>query len=216
MNTWKDVLYDETRKDYYQRMVKYLKDLRKYKQIYPADDKVFNAFKLTPLDKVQVVIVGQDPYHGPGQANGLAFSVNPGVSIPPSLRNIFKEVRTDISKEFNPEHGDLTSWAKQGVLLLNTYLTVEKGAPESHNRIGWEKFTKAVITALDDSLGDDVVYLLWGSHARSIGPFIENGKIFASAHPSPMANGFLGCGHFSKANEYLLRKGREGIDWSAL
>lgn len=214
MKTWKDLLYQETRKEYYREILKAVEEERRQAVVYPPPEDVFNAFRFTPLNKVRVVILGQDPYHGPRQAHGLAFSVRKGVTIPPSLRNIFKEVQTDIDRSFQPTHGDLSGWARQGVLLLNTYLTVRQGKPTSHSMLGWETFTDAVIAAVDRMWGKDVVYLLWGAKAQKKEALIRTGKILEAAHPSPYsADRFLGCRHFSLTNKYLLGRGREAVDW---
>ncbi len=184
--------------------------------VYPPADEVYTAFRLTPLAKVKVVILGQDPYHGPGQAHGLAFSVPRGVKPPPSLANIYKELQQDIAGFQPPEHGDLTGWAKQGVLLLNTVLTVSQGQAHSHSKWGWEKFTDAVIDELNSQC-TGLVFLLWGSHARNKGAAINRHRhcVLEAPHPSPLSayRGFFGCGHFSQANAYLRREGQTPITW---
>ena len=185
------------------------------KQIFPKGSDYFRALDLTPIDKVKVVILGQDPYHGAGQANGLCFSVKPGVRTPPSLVNIYKELNADLG--IAPvRHGFLESWAKQGVLLLNSVLTVEEARAASHQEQGWEKFTDAVIRTVNDEC-DGVVFLLWGSYAQKKAAFVDQTKhlVLKSPHPSPLSahNGFFGNGHFSKANEFLVSRGREPIDW---
>ncbi len=208
--TWKDCLYEETRKPYYQEILKFVKAERAAgKEIYPAARDVFRAFEVTPLSCAKVVIVGQDPYHGPGQANGLAFSVNPGVKLPPSLVNILKE-----SDSLRPKDGDLTRWAKQGVLLLNTCLTVEQGKPLSHAHLGWQKFTKRAIQVVDENVRD-TVFLLWGAEARKLSPLIERNAIISTTHPSPLSahSGFLGSGCFEAANHFLEDHGRKQIEW---
>ena len=161
--------------------------------------------------------MGQDPYHRPKQAHGLSFSVQDGVRIPPSLKNIFVEVRECTYPNFEPESGNLTKWAEQGVLLLNSFLTVRKGKPLSHSKIGWGKFTDEVVRLIDEQIGEECVFLLWGKHARSKKSLIQHAKCFTCSHPSPYSvGGFSGCRHFLKANEWLVRKGREGIEWSAV
>ena len=185
------------------------------KQIFPKGSDYFRALDLTPIDKVKVVILGQDPYHGAGQAHGLCFSVQPGVRTPPSLVNIYKELNADLG--IAPvRHGFLESWAKQGVLLLNSVLTVEEARAASHQGQGWEKFTDAVIRTVNDEC-DGVVFLLWGAYAQKKAAFVDQTKhlVLKSPHPSPLSahNGFFGNGHFSKANEFLVSRGREPIDW---
>lgn len=186
------------------------------KVIYPPGSQIFAALDSTPFDRVKVVILGQDPYHGPGQAHGLCFSVAPGVAVPPSLQNIFKEIARDLDLP-RPTHGCLTSWAKQGVLLLNAVLTVERGLAGSHQGKGWEILTDACIEALNRER-EGLVFLLWGSHAQAKGRLIDNQRhlILKAPHPSPLSahRGFLGCGHFSRANRYLEQCGRSPIDWS--
>ncbi len=186
------------------------------KQIFPKESDWFRALDLTPLDQVRVVILGQDPYHGPGQAHGLCFSVLPGVRPPPSLVNIYKELENDL--EFvRPVHGFLESWATQGVLLLNSVLTVEMGQAASHQRRGWEDFTDAVIQAVNARV-DPVVFLLWGAYAQKKAAFVDSSRhlVLKAAHPSPLSahNGFLGCRHFSKANAFLAEHGRRPINWA--
>ena len=186
------------------------------KEIYPPGPDIFNAFEHTPFDKVRVVILGQDPYHGPGQAHGLSFSVRPGVRVPPSLQNMFKEIEGSLGIP-RPDHGCLTPWADRGVLLLNAVLTVEAGQAASHQGKGWEGFTGAAIDALNRQR-DGLVFLLWGSHAQKKGQLIDEKRhlILRSVHPSPLSahRGFLGCGHFAKANAYLQSHGEAPIDWS--
>jgi len=186
------------------------------KEIYPPGPDIFNAFEHTPFDKVRVVILGQDPYHGPGQAHGLSFSVRPGVRVPPSLQNMFKEIEGSLGIP-RPDHGCLTPWADRGVLLLNAVLTVEAGQAASHQGKGWEGFTDAAIDALNRQR-DGLVFLLWGSHAQKKGQLIDEKRhlILRSVHPSPLSahRGFLGCGHFAKANAYLQSHGEAPIDWS--
>lgn len=186
------------------------------KVIFPTKDDVFNAFTYTPFERVRVVILGQDPYHGPGQAHGLSFSVPPGVKAPPSLVNIFKEIERDLGIA-RPAHGNLEHWAKQGVLLLNAMLTVEQSNAGSHQGKGWESFTDAAIESINRQR-EGVVFLLWGSYAQKKGALIDSEKhlVLTAPHPSPLSahRGFLGCGHFSQANTYLQSQGLEPIDWS--
>jgi uracil-DNA glycosylase len=186
------------------------------KEIYPPNSLIFNAFNMTPLEQVKVVILGQDPYHGPNQAHGLSFSVQRGVALPPSLRNIFHELHADIGVEI-PRHGDLTHWAEQGVLLLNSVLTVEAGQPTSHQKRGWENFTDHVIDVLNEQR-EHIVFILWGAYAQRKGQRIDPNKhlILKAAHPSPLAanrGGFFGCKVFSKTNNYLKHNGIEPINW---
>ncbi|PJG42830.1 uracil-DNA glycosylase [Acinetobacter tandoii] len=186
------------------------------KEIYPPSSLIFNAFNTTPLEQVKVVILGQDPYHGPNQAHGLSFSVQKGIALPPSLRNIFHELHADVGVEI-PRHGDLTHWAEQGVLLLNSVLTVEAGQPTSHQKRGWENFTDHVIDVLNEQR-EHIVFILWGAYAQRKGQRIDPNKhlILKAAHPSPLAanrGGFFGCKVFSKTNNYLKHNGIEPIDW---
>ena len=185
------------------------------KTIYPHGSEIFQAFDWTPFDKVKVVIIGQDPYHGPGQAHGACFSVKPGVPAPPSLVNIFKEIHSDLGLPI-PSHGHLQKWATQGVFLLNTVLTVEKSRPASHQGKGWERFTDEVVEALNEKR-KDLVFMLWGSHARKKAEGVDNQRhlILRAPHPSPLSahRGFLGCGHFGQANNYLVKCGLSPIDW---
>jgi uracil-DNA glycosylase len=215
--SWKEVLEDEFRKPYFKQITEHLKtEKAQGKTIYPPGPLIFNAFHHTPIKEVKVVILGQDPYHGPGQAMGLSFSVPKGVAPPPSLINIFKELHEDTGAPI-PNHGDLTSWAKQGVLLLNASLTVRAGEPMSHSKIGWHLFTDSVITKVSE-LRRNVVFLLWGKFAQEKKALIDTDKheILKAAHPSPLsANaGFFGCRHFSKTNTFLVRKGSDPIDWA--
>ena len=213
--SWKDALKGEFEKPYFSSLAHTLhmeKDAGK--KIYPPGRQIFRAFELTPLDKVKVVILGQDPYHGAGQAMGLSFSVPENVPAPPSLKNIFKEISNDlgISMSGSP---NLEPWARQGVLLLNAILTVEAGKAASHSKIGWQQFTDAVISCISEKC-DGVVFLLWGNFARSKKVLIDTSKhyVLEAAHPSPLAGGaFFGCRHFSKTNEILLSEGKEPIDW---
>ncbi len=215
--SWQTVLAGEKEKPYFQKIMNFLKEQRKQgKIIYPSQPEVFNALKLTPYSEVKAVIIGQDPYHGPNQAHGLAFSVRPGVKQPPSLQNIFLELQNDLGLPI-PLHGCLEKWAKQGVLLLNAALTVEANKPQSHANIGWQQFTDKVITALNEH-PQRIVFLLWGTSAQEksqlVNPFKHS--ILTAPHPSPLSayRGFMGCKHFSKTNELLRQLGREEIDWS--
>lgn len=215
-SSWKKILKDEFSKPYFQQVVLHIKTEKSQgKVIYPPGPYIFNAFNSTPFDNVKVVILGQDPYHGPGQAHGLCFSVQNGVPPPPSLINIFKELYEDIGVEI-PNHGNLTHWAVQGVFLLNASLTVRAGEPMSHAKIGWATFTDTVIRKISD-LKDHVVFMLWGKFAQEKKVLIDEKKhlILKAAHPSPLSAhaGFLGCRHFSKANEWLISKGIDPIDW---
>ncbi|WP_371186732.1 uracil-DNA glycosylase [Thalassotalea maritima] len=214
---WSDIISQQQKLGYYQDMQQQLQQQRQTGAvIYPAEADVFNAFSLTPFEQVKVVILGQDPYHGPGQAHGLAFSVLPDVKVPPSLKNIYKELVDDIDGFVVPEHGNLTAWAEQGVLLLNTVLTVCQGQAHSHAKLGWETFTDAIIEALNQ-YRDNIVFILWGKHAQQKGKHIDANKHFvlSGAHPSPLSayRGFFGCRHFSTANQYLLDSKQQPIDW---
>lgn len=217
MKTWHDVIGREKEEQYFQETLNFVRQERESgKIIYPPAADVFNAFKYTEFDDVNVVIIGQDPYHGPNQAHGLCFSVLPGVAVPPSLLNIYKELKSDIPNFEIPKHGYLQSWAQQGVLLLNTVLTVEAGKAHSHAKSGWERFTDKVIEVLNAER-EGLIFLLWGSHAQKKGQFIDKTKhhVLTSVHPSPLSahRGFLGCQHFSKTNELLLQSGKAAIDW---
>jgi uracil-DNA glycosylase len=213
---WKELLKDEFNKPYFQQIALHLKTEKSQgKTIYPPGPLIFNAFDTTPIDKVKVVILGQDPYHGPNQAHGLCFSVQNGVSPPPSLVNMYKELHEDVGLHI-PNHGNLTAWAKQGVFLLNASLTVRAGEPMSHAKIGWADFTNTVIQKISDAK-QHVVFMLWGKFAQDKRTLIDESKhlILRAAHPSPLSahNGFFGCKHFSKANQYLVSKGIEPINW---
>jgi len=213
---WKEVLKQEFKKPYFLQIATFLKTEKLAgKTIYPPGPLIFNAFNTTPFDQVKVVILGQDPYHGPGQAHGLSFSVPKGVPPPPSLINIFKELHSDTGVPI-PAHGNLTHWAEQGVLLLNASLTVRAGEPMSHAKIGWADFTHAVIEKIS-AQKKNVVFLLWGKFAQDKQSLIDETKhyVLKSAHPSPLSahNGFLGNRHFSKTNEYLVKNGIDPIDW---
>jgi uracil-DNA glycosylase len=215
--SWKKVLKDEFAKDYFQQIPLHLKTEKSQgKTIYPPGSLIFNAFNTTPFDKVKVVILGQDPYHGKGQAHGLCFSVAYGVPPPPSLLNIFKELQDDIGISL-PVHGNLTHWAQQGVFLLNASLTVRAGEPMSHSKIGWATFTDTVIKKISDKK-KNVVFILWGKFAQEKRVLIDETKhcILRSVHPSPLSayGGFFGCNHFSKTNEYLVAHGIDPIDWT--
>ncbi|MBP3257513.1 MAG: uracil-DNA glycosylase [Bacteroidales bacterium] len=213
--SWKDALAPEFGKPYFEQLVRFLHQEKEAgKVIYPRGSQIFHAFELTPLNQVKVVILGQDPYHGPGQAMGLSFSVPNGVPAPPSLRNIFHEVETDLGIRMSGATS-LEPWARQGVLLLNSVLTVEAGRPTSHSAIGWQQFTDAVISTLSERRSG-LVFLLWGRFAQQKQELIDRQKhhILLAAHPSPLARGaFFGCRHFSKTNEILTREGLSPIDW---
>lgn len=215
---WDDVIGEEFDKEYYRKLHDFLKEEYRTKRVYPDMYHIFNALKTTPYSKVKAVILGQDPYHGYGQAHGLCFSVQPGVAPPPSLKNIFKELSDDIGMP-TPPTGCLTPWAEEGVLLLNTTLTVVESRPQSHANHGWETFTDAVISAVDKK-PEPVVFLLWGAPARRKKALLKNPDhlVLEAAHPSPLSayNGFFGCRHFSKANAYLLSHGVEPIHWDAI
>ncbi|PJC86206.1 uracil-DNA glycosylase [Vibrio sp. HA2012] len=216
--TWHDVIGTEKQQEYFQQTMAYVQSERDAgKVIYPPAKDVFNAFRYTELKDVKVVIIGQDPYHGPNQAHGLCFSVLPGVKTPPSLVNMYKELAQDIPGFEIPAHGYLKSWAEQGVLLLNTVLTVEQGKAHSHAKTtGWERFTDHVIQAVNDHC-DGVVFLLWGSHAQKKGRVIDRNRhhVLMAPHPSPLSahRGFLGCKHFSQTNRILEQKGLTPINW---
>lgn len=215
--SWADALAEEKEKRYFKDIMAFLDDeARKGKTIYPAPADRFNALKLTPFDQVKVVILGQDPYHGPGQAHGLSFSVPNGVPIPPSLRNIYQEIHKDLGVPI-PKHGNLEHWARQGVLLLNTSLSVEAARAASHAGIGWDIFTDQVIKQLNVHRSG-LVFLLWGAHAGRKADLIDprRHRIFKSPHPSPLSasRGFFGCKHFSKTNDHLTRQGLKPIDWA--
>ena len=213
--SWRNVLAAEFQKEYFDRLTRIVRHDYAAGKVYPPASRIFAAFDASPFDKTKVVIIGQDPYHGPGQANGLAFSVNPGIPFPPSLRNILTEVSTDTGAPI-PESGDLSRWAEQGVLLLNTSLTVREGAPKSHSGIGWENLTDAAVRALSDKR-EGLVFLLWGSDAIRKGSYIDRSKhlVLTSPHPSPLSayRGFFGNHHFSKANEWLQSHGETPIKW---
>jgi len=214
--SWKEVLSDEFEKTYFQTLKAFLvQEIESKQTIYPPPKQIFNALDHCSFDQIKVVILGQDPYHGPGQAHGLCFSVADGVGTPPSLQNIFKELQNDLGLT-PPSHGNLIKWANQGVLLLNATLTVRRGQPTSHAGKGWETFTDKIIQAISDQKSG-VVFLLWGKYAQNKGSLIDASKhhILKAAHPSPFSahSGFFGCKHFSQANQFLEKQGQEPIDW---
>lgn len=213
--SWKKRLAGEFNSSYFISLREFLVAEKKTKTIFPPGKKIFNAFNAAPFEMVKVVIIGQDPYHGEGQANGLCFSVEKGIPFPPSLLNIFKEIKDDLGFAI-PPHGDLSKWAQQGVLLLNATLTVRKGEAGSHQKRGWETFTDAVIRKISEEK-QGVVFLLWGRFAQDKEKLIDTTKhyVLKSAHPSPLSayNGFFGCRHFSKTNELLKKSGQDSIDW---
>ncbi len=215
-NGWDEVLGDEFNKDYYLKLRNILKKEYSSQRIYPDMYDIYNALRYTDYNDVKAVILGQDPYHGYGQAHGLCFSVKKGVEPPPSLKNIFKELNDDLGIEISKD-GELTSWAKNGVLLLNTALTVREGKPNSHRGLGWEIFTDRVISLLNERQ-KPVAFILWGANAKEKAKLITNSRhaIFTAAHPSPLSayNGFFGCRHFSKVNKFLEQNGCQPIDWS--
>lgn len=216
-NDWDKLLEDEFKKEYYLKLRQFLINEYKTQTIFPGMYDIFNAFKYTSYENVKAVIIGQDPYHGIGQAHGLCFSVKKGVVPPPSLVNIFKEIKSDLGIDNTGKHGELTKWAENGVLLLNNVLTVREGLANSHKGIGWENFTDNVIKLLNIR-EKPMVFLLWGGNARTKKKLVTNPVhlVLECAHPSPLSayNGFFGCGHFSKANEFLKNNGIEEIDWS--
>ena len=213
--SWKEHLQTEFDKPYFKALTDFVRDEYAHGPVYPPGKLIFNAFDLCPFDKVKVVIIGQDPYHEPGQAHGLCFSVNDGVPFPPSLRNIFKEISDDLGKPVPPS-GDLTCWARQGVLLLNATLTVRAGMAGSHQGRGWEEFTDAVIRELNAGR-DGLVFILWGGYAKKKGAMIDRSRhlVLSSAHPSPLSayNGFFGNHHFSQTNNWLISHGESPIEW---
>lgn len=214
---WADFLARQQQQPYMQEIMTFVQEQREEgKVIYPPSEQIFAAFDATALNDIKVVILGQDPYHGENQAHGLCFSVLPGNKVPPSLSNMYKELERDVAGFERPSHGYLRSWASQGVFLLNTVLTVEQGAAHSHAKCGWEQFTDQVIDTINQQC-NGVVFLLWGKHAEKKGRFIDRQRhhVLTSSHPSPLSvrRGFLGCGHFSKANELLTQSGRQVIDW---
>ena len=213
--SWKSKLEPEFQKPYFEDLIKFVKDEYRSNTIYPPGNEIFRAFDCADFNEVKVVIIGQDPYHGQGQANGLCFSVRDGVTMPPSLKNIFKEIQSDLGKPF-PTNGELERWARQGVLLLNATLTVMASSPGSHQNKGWETFTDAVIKQVSDQK-NNIVFLLWGAYAQKKGEIIDRTKhlVLMSPHPSPFSadRGFFGCKHFSKTNEYLKIHGLKEIEW---
>lgn len=213
--SWKQQLQEEFEKPYFEALTHFVKNEYAQGVVYPPGKLIFNAFNLCPFDRVKVVIIGQDPYHGPGQAHGLCFSVNDGIAFPPSLVNIFKELKNDMGIE-KPASGNLTRWAEQGVLMLNATLTVRAHQAGSHQRQGWETFTDAVIRKLAEDR-EHLVFILWGGYAQRKGAFIDRNRhlVLASAHPSPLSayNGFFGNKHFSRTNEYLIAHGEQPIVW---
>ncbi|BBN80714.1 uracil-DNA glycosylase [Pseudoalteromonas sp. A25] len=217
MTTWEDLLAQEKQQSYLQETLSYVAQRRSEGvTVFPPQEQIFEAFKMTPFDKVKVVILGQDPYHGPNQAHGLCFSVLPGVKPPPSLANMYKELAQDIAGFTIPEHGYLRAWAEQGVLLLNTVLTVEQGSAHSHKKLGWERFTDVVIEQIN-AHSEGVIFLLWGAHAQKKGKNIDAQRhhILHAPHPSPLSahRGFFGCQHFSKTNHLLQNMGKQPINW---
>ncbi|MCT7940944.1 MULTISPECIES: uracil-DNA glycosylase [Shewanella] len=217
MGNWQTFIQNQQQQPYFVELNDFLtQEYALGKIIYPPKGDIFRAFELTPIDKVNVVIIGQDPYHGEGQAHGLAFSVKTGVKIPPSLANIYKELNQDIDDFVTPSHGNLTKWAEQGVLMLNTVLTVEQSLAHSHAKAGWETFTDNVLYLLNRS-EKPIVFVLWGSHAIKKGRLInaEQHTVLSGPHPSPLSayRGFFGCHHFSKINELLIKNGTTPIDW---
>jgi uracil-DNA glycosylase len=213
--SWKSKLDSEFQKPYFEQLIQFVKQEYQHNTVYPPGKEIFRAFDYVDFNDLKVVIIGQDPYHGPGQANGLCFSVHEGVGMPPSLKNIFKEIQHDLGKPI-PKNGELERWARQGVLLLNATLTVRASSPGSHQNKGWETFTDAVIRKISDEKSN-IVFLLWGAYAQKKGEIIDRNKhlVLMSAHPSPFSadRGFFGCKHFSKTNEYLKSKGIKEIDW---
>ena len=214
-NEWDVLLKEEVQKEYYLKLREFLKQEYRTQRIYPDMHDIFNALKYASYSQVRAVILGQDPYHRPGQAHGLSFSVRKGVTVPPSLRNVYKEILADTGIDNMKQHGELTCWAKQGVLLLNTVLTVREGKPNSHKGMGWENFTDEIIRLLN-LREDPIVFLLWGKNAQAKKELITNPNhlILEAVHPSPQAGDrFLGCRHFSKTNQFLQEKGFAPIDW---
>jgi uracil-DNA glycosylase len=214
-SSWKQVLQSEFDKPYFEQLTAFVRNEYSTKTIYPPGNLIFNAFDSCPFDNVKVVIIGQDPYHGPGQAHGLCFSVNDGVSFPPSLENIFKEIERDLGIPA-PKTGNLSRWANQGVLLLNATLTVRANQAASHQGKGWETFTDAVIRILSEKC-EHIVFMLWGNYAQQKGAVIDTKKhlVLKTVHPSPLSayRGFIGCGHFSAGNKYLMDNGKKPINW---
>jgi len=214
--SWKEIMKDEFNKPYFHELKKFLVKEKQEYRIFPPGTEIFRAFNSTPFHEIKIVIIGQDPYHGPGQAHGLCFSVSDGVQHPPSLRNIFKELQTDIPSFEIPKNGNLQKWANQGVLLLNAVLTVRAHQAESHKNKGWETFTDKVIETIAEER-EGLVFMLWGNYARAKSKVIDRNKhlILETVHPSPLSasRGFFGCKHFSKANDYLVTHGKTPINW---
>lgn len=215
--SWLKVLNEEFYKDYFVNLKQFLTYEKQHYRIFPPGNKIFAAYDTTPFDKVKVVIIGQDPYHGYNQANGLCFSVNPTVAMPPSLINIFKELKDDLGYDI-PKYGDLSKWAKEGVLLLNAVLTVRENQAGSHGNQGWENFTNSTIKTISDNK-ENIVFILWGNYAKAKASLIDTSRhyILTAAHPSPLSanrGGFFGCKHFSKTNIFLTNKGLEPINWN--
>jgi len=214
-NTWDEVLKAETEKEYFHKLMEQVDAQYQMHTVYPAKENIFNALRFTPYEQVKILLLGQDPYHGPGQAHGLAFSVQPGIPNPPSLQNMLRELASDVGTA-PAKNGCLTPWAEQGVMLLNTVLTVRESEPNSHKSLGWTTFTDAVIRALNDR-EDPVIFMLWGANAKEKLPLITNSRHFvlSAPHPSPLSahRGFFGCRHFSKANLILERQNKTPINW---
>ena len=214
--TWDDFFKEEEKKEYYQNLISQVNKAYETTTVFPPKDKIFNAFSLTPLENTKVVLLGQDPYHGAGQAQGLAFSTPVEIKNPPSMRNMLKEIQEDLDKASICEHGDLTSWAEDGVLLINAILTVEESKAKSHHKMGWEIFTDNLIKFISANC-NDIVFILWGSSAIKKEKIIDISKhhILKGVHPSPLSayRGFFGCKHFSKTNEILEKIGRKQINW---
>ena len=217
-NDWDELLAEEFKKDYYLRLREFLKIEYSTRTVYPHMNDIYNALRYTSRKDTRAVILGQDPYHGPGQAHGLCFSVKKGIMFPPSLKNIFKELYDELGID-TPESGELVGWAKGGVLLLNTTLTVREGAPQSHKGQGWEELTDKIISLLNEK-DEPIVFMLWGGNARAKKSLITNKKhlILECAHPSPLSayNGFFGCGHFKRANDFLIKEGLSPINWARI
>ncbi len=214
-NKWKEILKEEFEKDYFKKLSQFLDDEYSEKNIFPPRGEIFSALNLTDYNDVKVLITGQDPYHEPGQAHGLAFSVKPGIAVPPSLQNMYKELKSDLGC-YIPNNGYLVKWAKQGVMMLNTVLTVREGAANSHKNKGWEFFTDKIIEKLNER-DEPVIFLLWGANAKEKLSIIKNPQhyVLTTTHPSPLSasRGFMGCRHFSKTNKILANLGKEPIDW---
>jgi uracil-DNA glycosylase len=214
---WQKIIIEQCEQDYFRSMTQKITEQREQGiEIYPNDEDIYSAFQYVDIEKIKIIILGQDPYHGPNQAHGLAFSVTPNLPVPPSLKNIYKELASDIDDFKIPQHGHLSGWAEQGVLLLNTVLTVQKSKPHSHAKLGWEKFTDEIIANIS-SVNPHCVFMLWGSHAQDKGNSIDEAKhlVLKAAHPSPLSayRGFLGCRHFSKADAWLKQKKITPINW---